>query len=158
MKVLVAFYSRTGTTKEVAARIAAELAADQEEIVDQKNRQGVLGFIGGGKDATLKRLAKINDIQKPPEQYDVVVIGTPVWANTMAPAIRTYLTQQKDSLPRLAFFVTTGSSGIDRTFEHMAELSGKPPLATLGLRQRDVQQGDFTKSLREFIGKITAGV
>ena len=51
MKVLVAFYSRTGSTKLVAEAIAQALNADVEEIKDKKDRNGIFGFLKSGYEA-----------------------------------------------------------------------------------------------------------
>jgi flavodoxin len=45
MKTLVVYYSRTGKTRFVAERVASELKADIEEVVDLKNRSGRFGFL-----------------------------------------------------------------------------------------------------------------
>jgi len=45
MKTLVVYYSRTGKTKFVAEKIAVELKADVEEVVDLKSRSGRFGFL-----------------------------------------------------------------------------------------------------------------
>ena len=70
--------------------------------------------------------------------------------------MRTYLTQQKDNLGRVAFFLTTGGSGIAGTFAAMAELCGKDPVATLGLKERDVRKGDVSARLAEFVDALTS--
>ncbi|MEI6774938.1 MAG: hypothetical protein WCL18_09565 [bacterium] len=41
-KILVLYYSRTGITKKLATFIGDVLDADIEEIVDTKNRSGVM--------------------------------------------------------------------------------------------------------------------
>ena len=41
-KTLVLYYSRTGTTKKLATFIGDVLGADVEEIIDTKNRSGVM--------------------------------------------------------------------------------------------------------------------
>jgi flavodoxin len=41
-KILVVYYSRTGMTKKLANSIANLLFADIEEIVDTKNRSGLM--------------------------------------------------------------------------------------------------------------------
>ena len=152
--VLVAFYSRTGTTKLVAEAIAQELGADLEEIVDLKDRRGMLGFLSGGKDASLKKLTPIGPVKNQPNAYRVVAIGTPVWANNMSPAVRAYLTQCKDLLPAVAFFLTTGQSGIDKTFLQMEELCGKTPVATLALKQGDIRKGDHVNRVKSFADQL----
>ena len=153
-KCLVACYSRTGTTRQVAEAVAKELHADLEEIVDMKKRSGAMGFVVGGKDAKLKKLTEIDEPRSDPASYALVVIGTPVWAGTMCPAVRTYITRFKDKLPDVAFFLTTGGSGIDRTFAAMAELCGKEPLARLGLTAKQVRKEDWSARVKKFAERV----
>jgi len=109
MKCLVVYYTRTGKTKFVAEAIATELGADLEEIVDLKKREGKLGWIMGGKDATQKKLTEIAPPKRVPAEYDLVVIGTPIWAWTLTPAIRTYLSKNDLSGKKVALFYTFDS-------------------------------------------------
>ena len=156
-KTLVVYYSRTGTTRQVAEAVAAELNAEVEEIVDTKKRKGVLGFVVAGKDAALKKLTAIEPAQKSPGDYDLVVVGTPVWAGTASTPVRTYLTEQRDRLPRVAFFLTTGGSGIEGAFRAMAELAGKDPLATLGLTTKQVRRNEHGEKMKAFCEELRAG-
>lgn len=152
-RLLVVLYSRTGTTKRVAEAIAVKLDCDVEEIVDTKNRCGLLGFVRSGIDATLKRLTVIEKIKKDPAIHDVVIIGTPVWNGTMASAVRTYLSQYKEDLQNMAFFCTQDSSG-DNTFKEMESLCGKKPLALLRLTSKEVEVGEDTGKIEHFIRGI----
>jgi flavodoxin len=153
---LVVYYSRTGVTGSVAHVLAGELGADLEEIRDRKDRRGLLGYLAAGKDAVLKRLTDIDPPQKDPTAYDRVVVGTPVWAFTMAPAIRTYLTQRGPELKHVAFFCTMGGGGDQKTFRHMADLVGHPPAATLALLEKDVRRGAFAGAVKEFAARFAA--
>ena len=83
MRSLVVFYSRTGNSKFVAEKVASELRADTEEVVDLKNRRGLFGFIKAGYDATLGKETKIEKTQNSPRDYDLIVVGTPVWNSTV---------------------------------------------------------------------------
>jgi flavodoxin len=153
-KCLVAYYSRTGTTRQVAEAVAKELGADLEEIVDRKKRRGPMGFVIGGKDAATKKLTEIDEPRSDPASYALVVIGTPVWAGTMCPAVRTYITRVKDTLPDVAFILTTGGSGVSRTFADMAELCGKEPVAQMGLTAKQVRKEDCSARVKEFVGQV----
>ncbi|HBP51341.1 TPA: flavodoxin, partial [Candidatus Shapirobacteria bacterium] len=51
MKTLVVFYSRTGNTRRMGELIAQKLHADIDEIIDQKSRSGIIGWILSGRDA-----------------------------------------------------------------------------------------------------------
>jgi flavodoxin len=109
MKSLVVYYTRTGKTRFVAETIAAELGADLEEIVDLKKRECKIGWIMGGKDATQKKQTEIAPIKRMPADYDLVVIGTPIWAWTLTPAIRTYISKNDLSGKKVALFYTFDS-------------------------------------------------
>jgi flavodoxin len=109
MKSLVVYYTRTGKTKFVAETIATQLGADIEEIVDLKKRAGTLGWIMSGKDASRKSLTGIAPTRKAPADYDLIVIGTPIWAWSPTPAIRTYISQNNLSGKKVALFYTFDS-------------------------------------------------
>jgi flavodoxin len=152
------YYSRTGNTERVGKLLAEKLGAQTEAIIDTKSRDGVLGFIGGGKDQLLGKETEIEPIAHDPGDYDLVVVGTPVWAGSVCPAVRAYLTAQSNRLPRVAFFLTTGGTGIDKTFNRMAEISGCAPLATLGLKTRDVKKDRFHNDVDAFVAQVRAAL
>ena len=87
--------------------------------------------------------------KKDPKKYDLIIIGTPVWAWTTTPAIRTYLTQNKPK--KVAFFCTSGGSK-GKVFEDMEELS-KKPLATLDLVDKKINES--MKTIQEFCQKLS---
>ncbi len=151
MKILVAYYSRTGTTKKVAEAISKQLKCDIEEVIDTKDRRGVIGYLSGGRDATLRKLTKIKPIKKNPANYDLVVVGTPIWSWNTIPAIRAYLTENK--FKKAAFFCTMGGSGDKRAFEEMEKLSIKPT-ATLTLTTKEVMNEQYKEKLKDFIKQI----
>lgn len=153
-KILVAYYSRTGTTKKAAELIAQKLGAELEEIKDTVDRSGIKGYLLSGRDATLKRLTELHPIAKNPAEYDLVVIGTPIWSWNVSAPIRTYATEQKKNLKNVAFFCTMGGSGNERAFATLSEISGEKPLATLALKTREVVAGGIEKSVTSFTEKL----
>lgn len=109
MKSLVVYYTRTGKTKFVAEAIASQLGADIEEVVDLKKRQGTIGWINSGKDASRKSLTEIAPTTKAPADYGLIVIGTPIWAWSPTPAFRTYISKNSLAGKRVALFYTFDS-------------------------------------------------
>jgi flavodoxin len=158
MKTLIVYYSRTGITKKAAEGLAGQLAADVEEIVDLKDRSGALGYLAGGKDATLKKLTEIGPGNAQVEQYDLVVVGTPVWAFTMAPAVRTWLTQNAKAIKQVAMFCTMGGSGAERTFRDMEGVCGKEPVVSLSLVDKDIKADLHGPAMEQFAKKIMEAV
>jgi flavodoxin len=154
MKVLVVFYSRSGHTRKLAQEIASRMGADIEEIQENKSRAGLWGWLMAGYEASHKKLAVIAPPQKDPKQYDLVVIGTPVWASTMSCATRTYLTQKRNELPQTAFFCSLGGDQPQATFAEMRSLAGKAPRAQLALREAKLTATQFGSQVEAFVKEL----
>jgi len=154
MNILIVYYSRTEITANVARSLKKELNADIEEIKDTKNRSGAIGWIRSCLDAVRKVPAKIKPIEKDPSIYDTVIIGTPVWASTMASPVLTYITENKTKFKDIAFFCTCGSGGYEETFVNMEEIIAKKPLETLFLTKEDINSYD--RKLESFANKINS--
>ncbi len=156
-KILVVYYSRTGTTKLVAEKIQAHLGSEIEEIFDTKSRTGFLSYLRCGMDATFKRLTVIREPKNDPQNYDLVVIGTPVWSHTITPPVRTYIKQKSADFKKVAFFCTSGGGSNEHAFKDMEDLCSKKPIATMELSEEDVTAENIGEPLKEFLTKITLG-
>ena len=153
MKALIVYYSRTNTTRKVAIELADELKCDIDEIFDTKSRDGVIGYMGAGKDALTKKHTVIRDIKHNPKKYDIVIIGTPVWVGTMATPIRTYLHENSDYFKKVAFFATCGAKE-DKTFMHMQDVIDKKPVVTMELLTKNVRNDNHKDALLRFATSI----
>lgn len=140
MRALVVYYSRSGHTRTVAEALARALGADVEELRDPTERRGVLGYLRSGLEAGLGLLAPIRAPEHDPSRYDLVVVGGPVWSGGVPSPIRTYLWLERARLPRTAFLVTCGGFGAERVLEQMGALAGKKPVATLAVREREMEE------------------
>lgn len=134
--------------------LQAKLGGDIEEIVDTKKRSGLIGWIGAGKDGAKGIETTIQEIKNDPGEYDVVVIGTPVWASGMAAAIRTYITQNKDKFKRAAFFCTCSGSGGGKTLPDMITLSGVVPLGQDWFRDKTIESGETQEKVDKLVERI----
>jgi flavodoxin len=153
MKTLITFYSRTGTTKKVAEELAKLLKADTEEILDVKSRAGALGYLRSGREAMKRVQPEIFKPKIDASQYDLVVIGTPVWGWNMASPVRSYISKQK--FKNVAFFLTMGGS-FGKTFEEMEAASGKKPKAVLALMTKEVAGKQHLDKVNGFVKAIKA--
>ena len=154
MKVLVAYYSRTGRTRTIAQTIAKRLGADLDDIVDHKKRTGLLGWLRAGRDAGNRRLTQIT-AKRNPASYEMVVLGSPIWFRNMTPAIRTYLTNHKLAGKRVAFFFTSSGNKIEQAVTDMRDLTkGATVLAILGLTAKEVQNEQYEAQVKAFADKL----
>lgn len=150
-KILVVYYSRTGNTKKIAQMIAQELNADTDEIIDKKKRNGIIGWLIAGRDGWLGKKTEITS-QKKPTDYDLIIIGSPVWSWTVTPPIRAYLKQHKNNLKKVAFFTTCGD-GNNKALSEMEKESQKP-IATVFVKNKEMGTKEATKKVTEFCKKI----
>ena len=154
MSILIIFYSRSGTTKQVANLIAKNLNCDIEEIFDTKNRKGFFGYIKSAIDAMRKRLTILEKINKNPETYDLIGIGTPIWTGSVSTPIRTYIVENKEKFKKVAFFCTEGGRGGEKAFERMAKLCDKDPIATLEIKTKEIKNETHLEKIEEFTNKL----
>ena len=142
MKSLVAYYSRTNTTKKLAEAIAGNANADIEEIIPKVNYQGKLGYARGGKHALSEKIIDLEDLKFDPAEYDVVYIGAPVWAGKIATPALSYIKQNAQKLDNVRMFMTAGSDDFKKSFAQVEKYSVKP-VKTLGLTTKQVKRDDF---------------
>jgi flavodoxin len=160
MNVLIACYSRSGNTRKVAAALAEALRSrgaevTVEEIVDLKRRTGFMGSLGAGKDAMFKSPTRIAPTKADLADFDLVIVGTPVWAWTAAPAAIAYCQKAAGRVKKTAFFCTMGASGARGTFAAMNQAMREEPLATLALTERQLRdQAVLEAKVSELAGRL----
>ncbi|XUW92728.1 flavodoxin domain-containing protein [Burkholderia sp. M6-3] len=153
-RVLIVFFSRTGTTRVLATALAGVLSADVEEICDLSERRGALGYLRCVIDSWRKRPAEIVPAGLDPSQYDLVLVGTPVWAGAVSAPVRAYVLQHRSRFRHVGFFCTFGGLGAEAAFEEMRLLAGKAPVAQCKVRAAEVQRGVATASFELFVGVL----
>jgi flavodoxin len=87
-RILVVYYSRSGSTRKIAEALSAALTCDLEEIVENKSRAGFFGYMRSLVEARQKRPSVIEPAKRDPSSYDLVVVGTPVWGWPVSSPVR----------------------------------------------------------------------
>jgi len=107
-KTLVLYYSFEGNTKKIAEVIAKETGADIEEVkpVKEMRSRGFGKFLWGGSQVIMNKKPELRTLKVNPNDYDLIFIGTPVWASTYAPPIKTVLETGLFRNKKVAFFCT----------------------------------------------------
>ncbi|NMC06483.1 MAG: flavodoxin [Candidatus Lokiarchaeota archaeon] len=126
-KILVVYYSFEGNTKIIADTIAEAAGADTLRLEVQKEQQshGFIKYLWGGRQVVMKSKPKlVMPFDKHASDYDVIFIGTPVWAFNFAPALRTFFSSVALTGKKIALFCSCGGDR-RKTFENMrAQLPG----------------------------------
>ncbi|AZV56895.1 flavodoxin [Clostridium sp. AWRP] len=121
-KILVVYYSLEGNTRLIAETISKEISGDILEIKPKKSidPHSKMRYFIGGKQAMTKEKPEILPYDINPEDYDLLFIGTPVWAWTFSPAIRSFFANTNLKGKKIALFSCNGGSN-GKTFENMKE-------------------------------------
>jgi flavodoxin len=122
MKKLVVFYSYDRNTRFISNSIAKSIKADVLELkpINEMNSKGFLKYFWGGKKVLFKEKPKLQPFNKNPEEYDIIFIGTPVWAFTYAPALRTFFSNVVLKDKKIAVFCCHEGS-MRKTLTNMIE-------------------------------------
>lgn len=107
MNYKVIYFTRTGNSRRVAAKIAKKLSTEAMEITDNKNWRGIIGFIKGGMYATRNKAVEIKIPQNLDEAEEIIVVS-PIWAGKLVPAIRTFL--ENRSREKMHLVATSGGT------------------------------------------------
>ncbi len=155
MKTLVVYYSRTGVTQKVARLIADRLSCDLEQIEEERNRKGMVAYLWSCYEALREKTPPIKIAGQDPVAYDLVIIGTPIWAGRMASPVRSYLDQREASLPAVAFFSTSGGTDGTKVIQDMQKFSDQKAVALLKLKEKEVKAGTCAGEIKKFTDKLS---
>ena len=123
MKTAVIFYSYEGNSVLVADIIRAALKADVFEIKtkDTKKRDGFAKYAWGGSQVVMGKKPELKPLSVDLDAYDLIILGTPVWAWSPSPAIVSFIAERKISGKKLALFCCHGG-GPGKTLEKLKAL------------------------------------
>lgn len=156
MKGLVIYYSLEGHTKLIAETISKELKCDLLELKPEKEipKKGFSKFLWGGKSVIFNEKPKLINEMPDLNQYDTLIIGTPIWAGSYVPAINTFLSENKLNQKKLAFFACHAGGGAKKCFDKFqAVLKDNTILGTIDF-QDSSSESEKIEELKEWIGKI----
>ena len=161
MKTAIVYYSLTGNADFAAKRIAEKLNADLIRLEPEKAYpdSGFKKFFWGGKSAVMGETPALTGQPFQLADYDCVVLGTPVWAGTFAPPVRTLIRANagKWKEKKVAAFVCSGG-GPGKTLDKLkTELDIPSFAATLSLidpkdrpsRENDGKIAEFCASVEK---------
>ena len=153
--ILCIYYSRTGKTRSVMAEIAKSLDAELVEITDGVDRSGIIGACKSCLDAVRKstRFLEHFETGKDLKDYDLVIIGTPVWAGRCSSITREFLKKYGGDLQRVAYVITRADEKAhqEQVFEQMDLYTAAPRICAASIKAGDVGEAfwreEFLKEL-----------
>jgi len=152
MKSVVIYYSYSGNTKKVA-QMLTELLAQKGEV-QQTELVGLdesKSFFGQCRRAFLRKRATLQPVNLDLSRYDLICLGTPVWAFGPTPAINTYLDKCFGLEGKNVILFTTYGSGTgnERCLKFMQDIlakKGAKQFSRFSIQQFKVNDKDFVIS------------
>ena len=109
---ILVYFSLDGATEYIAQKVSDKLKCDLLKVTYKSARplKGFLKYFIYGFQASTKRKPQINYRPVNLSNYDTIIIGSPVWAGSFTPPIRSffYLNPVKDK--NISLFFTCGLS------------------------------------------------
>lgn len=154
-KVLIVYFSRSGNTRELAGQIQTATGgklvelepvetypAEYQQTVNRARQE-----LASGACPPLK--TKIDGM----DAYDVILLGSPNWGGSIAPPVKTFLSEYDLSGKRIAPFMTHGGSGLGRASIDIKSLA---PQATVidGLAVRGREVREARREIETWIGGL----
>jgi flavodoxin len=109
MKILIVFYSYDGNSALVAQELQKALGDDCDVLPllleDEADRSGLAKFLWGGRMVLSRSNPKLEPYDTAIDEYDLLILGGPVWAGSPAPALRTFIAETKPEGKRIGLFL-----------------------------------------------------
>ena len=154
---LCVYYSRTGSTEKLMREISQELGCELVRLEDGVDRSGLKGWLRSGMQAMARKLPPVKPFRTvlPLSAYELVIIGTPVWAGRCSAPVRSFLMEYGEDIRRAAYVITRGSEvHYEEVFDQMDLYVRTPRVHAVSIRPNAVG-ADFWRD--EFLASIRGG-
>lgn len=120
-KILIAYYSWSGNTKEVAEAIHKKIGGDlfRIETVESYPEEYRATTTQAKKEINEGYHPKLKNSIKDIKQYDTIFIGSPNWWGTIAPAVSSFLASYDLTDKKVIPFITHGGGGVQNTIKDL---------------------------------------
>ena len=121
-KILIVYYSLTGNTQFIAEALRDTIEADILELKPIKELKANSGtrFMWGGYQSTMKKKPRLMEFDINPLEYDLLILGTPVWAWNISPPMRSFLSKFDLTGKKVALWMCHAGDGV-RAMERFRE-------------------------------------
>ena len=156
-KMLIVYYSHTGTTKSIAEKLREKTGGDLFRIETVKTYPARYSALT----EEAKRELQEDDLPAlkagPPDMssYDLILVGGPVWWYTVATPVMSLLKQADFKGKKVAAFCTH-EGGIGKYFPHFKE-QARNAVVLEGLdlyKPKQADKGEVDKALDLWLGKL----
>ncbi len=148
MKTVILYYSYTGTTKKYVNLIKNIIDCDLIEIKPKKDIKSsgrLSSYVKGGLKVLKKESPELEKYEFNKDDYDFIIIASPVWAYTYAPAMKSFLENESISNKKVSYFMTHRGGPRDAHSNFKKALEGNEVLEGLDINEKDSEKNNISK-------------
>jgi len=121
MKTLIVFYSLEGNTELIAQTLAKRLQADTLKLETERPfpTEGFRKFFHGGGSVMFRQRPKLKNKNVDLNQYDLIIIGTPIWAGSYSSPIRSFITKYKIKDKNIALVLCSAGGEVEKCYTRL---------------------------------------
>ena len=154
-KKMIIYFSYTENTKSIAEMIQRELNCDilriETEVPYSDDYDAVVSQ--GQDEVNAGYKPKLKPINVDLSKYDTVILGTPVWWYTYAPAINTFITENNLSDKTIIPFITNGG-WLGHTVEDIKSATGANVINPISIKFNTSDLSTNIKDIKEWINSL----
>jgi len=151
-KILVLYYSQTGSTEAVAQKIASLTGADIEKFDVVETYDGDFGqtVARASEESRNGTIPALKPIKSKFSEYDVIFLGYPIWSGTYARPVMTLLKDNDFTGKTIVPFCTFGSGGLNTSRADLVKALPSADVAA-GFGARTVHAQSCDEPLKRFL-------
>ena len=158
MKTAIVYYSLEENCTLIAEALQKNLNADVFRLLlkDDKKRKGFSKFFWGCAMVVFNKKPALKLINFDPAPYDLIIIGSPVWAGTFAPPLKTFFAGTKITGKKIALFVCFGGDAGKSLINLKSLLTGNSFAGEIGFKEpASGNSEEIQKQIDEWVKQIT---
>lgn len=157
MKILILYYSRTGRTERLAQRLADSLGADLERLICKRYDGSFWRYLLAGYDSLTEKHPAVSPLRKNPADYDLVLLGFPIWTSYPAVPVRSFLSGNPDLPEKVGLFLTYGGQSKPAlAVSRIVDFLKRPVIDSLAIQNKEegsdksrAREADFIEGIRD---------
>jgi len=161
MKICIIYHSETGNTRHVAQHLASACGDPRLiEVSDRRDYLPLTQFLIRCKKARDEEMTPIEPSTIDVTGYDIIILGSPVWAFKPTPVIHAAIDALKgcEEKTTVGFFTHGGMPGTsEETFSQWCIARGMQIAGTMAIHMKDIENEKKTKELAAVVNAAIRG-
>ena len=146
---LIVYYTYTGNSRQLAHLLAAQHRWPVGEVIEKRPRNG-LGYVRCILDSVFRRRPAVRYEGPDPSNFETVVLVAPVWMQQLAGPMRSFVSEQRSHIGRVAVLMTMGARGGSNAVAEIGRLLDRDPVVSEVVTAREVEDGSCAQAVDAF--------